>query len=70
MSWGVNTYYSRCEPAVLNAKKSTQMAFINADWPARHRSRPKEAVSPLKDFAQARRAGAISKTLLPNRRPG
>ncbi len=32
MSWGVNTYYSRCEPAVLNAKKSTQMAFINADW--------------------------------------
>jgi len=31
--------------AHLNAKKSTQMAFINADWPARHRSRPKEAVS-------------------------
>jgi DNA modification methylase len=56
--------------AHLNTKKNTQMAFINADWPARHRSRPKEAVSPLKDFAQARRAGAISKTPLPKMSPG
>lgn len=42
------------------SKKTTGLAFLNADWPARHRSRPKEAVSaPLKSFAQARRAGGI-----------
>ena len=26
------------------------MAFINADWPARHRSRPNEAVNIPEDF--------------------
>jgi len=34
-----------------NAKKTTRLAFINADWPARHRSRPKEAVSAAQGFA-------------------
>ena len=42
--------------AHLNAKKSTQMAFINADWPPARRAYASESV--------------ISKTPLPNRRPG
>jgi len=43
--------------AHLNAKKTTQMAFINADWPARHRSRPKEAVSPAQGFRSGEAGG-------------
>ena len=43
--------------AHLNAKKSTQMAFINADWPARHRSRPKEAVISAAQGVRSGEAG-------------
>ncbi|MEA3417598.1 MAG: hypothetical protein U9R02_15885 [Thermodesulfobacteriota bacterium] len=42
--------------AYLNAKKSTQMAFINADWPPARRAYASES--------------AISKTPLPKMRPG
>jgi len=54
----------------LNAKKSTQMAFINADWPARHREPDRHHKALAEAFAQAKRAGAISKTPLPKMRPG
>ncbi|MEA3416693.1 MAG: hypothetical protein U9R02_11165 [Thermodesulfobacteriota bacterium] len=43
--------------AHLNAKKNTQMAFINADWPARHRSRPKEAVTSAAQGVRSGEAG-------------
>ncbi len=42
--------------AHLNAKKSTEMAFINADWPPARRSYASES--------------AISKAPLPKMRPG
>ncbi len=42
--------------AHLNAKKSTQMAFINADWPPARRAYASES--------------AISKAPLPKMRPG
>ena len=53
--------------AHLNAKKSTQMAFINADWPpaplpARRTYRPEGRAYASES--------AISKTPLPNMRPG
>ena len=39
------------------SKKTTRLAFINADWPARHRSRPKEAVSIAQGFRSGEAAG-------------
>ena len=53
-----------------NAKKSTQLAFVNADWPARHRSRPMRQSELRKVSAQARRAGAISRAPPPEMKPG
>ena len=41
----------------LNAKKTTRLAFINADWPARHRSRPTEAVSAVQAFRSGEAGG-------------
>ena len=40
-----------------NAKPTTSMAFLNADWPARHRSRPKEAVSAPQGFRSGEAGG-------------
>ena len=40
-----------------NVKGTTRMAFLNADWPARHRSRPKEAVSTAQGFRSGEAAG-------------
>jgi len=40
-----------------NAQKSTHIAFINADWPARHRSCPKKAVSLAQGFRSGEAGG-------------
>ena len=39
------------------SKTSTSMALLNADWPARHRSRPKEAVSAPQGFRSGEAGG-------------
>ena len=39
------------------SKETTRMAFLNADWPARHRSRPKEAVNSAQGFRSGEAGG-------------
>ena len=41
----------------LNTNDTTRMAFLNADWPARHRSRPTEAVSAAQGFRSGEAGG-------------
>ncbi|MEA3416298.1 MAG: hypothetical protein U9R02_09115 [Thermodesulfobacteriota bacterium] len=69
LGWGLRTWnqrnFNECLPREIHVNDKQSVFHwgderFGDDWPARHRSRPKEAVSaPLKAFAQARRAGGI-----------
>jgi len=58
------------------AKMPSLAIPLNADWPARHRSRPKEAVSAPQGFRSGEAGGRdfqntpAKKTPLPKMRPG
>ena len=43
-----------------NTREKTRIAFLNADWPARHRSRPTDGVSAAQGFRSGEAGGILN----------